>query len=361
MPHTAAADDEPDERSVVHGSPLTPDIRENETKLKAQKGNFVVVPIPISNPTVGTGLVAGGAYFYGQTESKKAVQPASVTAAAGFYTDTDNYGYGIVQQNYWNENRWRLTGAVGYANLDLELLPNNNTGNAQDLRWLVDGAFSYAKIARRVGGHWYVGAQLRYVDVNQGLASSLTGASLDSSPDIRSTGIGATFEYDDRDMPINTYRGKHFHAEMLFNDKALGSSNTYQSYTLGYSAYHELSASWVLAWEAEACTKVQTVPIWDACRIDLRGFSATSYLGRQSASAQLEARWRMNRRWGFVGFAGAGYVGGTLDDVREREAIPSYGIGVRFTVLPAKRINLRIDFARSTDSDAIHVAVGEAF
>jgi hypothetical protein len=30
-------------------------------------------------------------------------------------------------------------------------------------------------------------------------------------------------------------------------------------------------------------------------------------------------------------------------------------------VLAAKRINLRLDYARSTDSDAIHVSVGEAF
>jgi len=47
--------------------------------------------------------------------------------------------------------------------------------------------------------------------------------------------------------------------------------------------------------------------------------------------------------------------------IRENEAIPSYGVGVRFMVLPAKRINLRIDFAKSVDSDAVHVSVGEAF
>jgi len=50
-----------------------------------------------------------------------------------------------------------------------------------------------------------------------------------------------------------------------------------------------------------------------------------------------------------------------LSSVREDEPIPSYGAGVRFMVLGAKRINLRLDYARSTDSDAIHVSVGEAF
>ena len=43
---------------------IAPDIREDETRLKLQRGDFVVVPIPISNPTLESGLVAGAAYFY---------------------------------------------------------------------------------------------------------------------------------------------------------------------------------------------------------------------------------------------------------------------------------------------------------
>ena len=35
-----------------------PDVRSDDTKLKLQKGDFVAVPIPISNPTFDTGLVA---------------------------------------------------------------------------------------------------------------------------------------------------------------------------------------------------------------------------------------------------------------------------------------------------------------
>ena len=80
-----------------------------------------------------------------------------------------------------------------------------------------------------------------------------------------------------------------------------------------------------------------------------------------SSSGQAEARWQPTKRWGLVGFAGAGYVGSSFNGIREHEAIPSYGVGLRFMVLKAKRINLRLDYARSTDSDAIHFSVGEAF
>jgi len=44
-------------------SGIAPDLREDDTILKLQKHDFVVVPVPIVTPTIGSGLVVGGAYF----------------------------------------------------------------------------------------------------------------------------------------------------------------------------------------------------------------------------------------------------------------------------------------------------------
>jgi len=93
-----AQDDKADTRPGI-----APDIREDETRLKLQRGDFVIVPIPISNPTLGSGLVAGAAYFYAQTEEQKKRQPASVTATAAMYTSNDSRAFAVVQQNYWRE------------------------------------------------------------------------------------------------------------------------------------------------------------------------------------------------------------------------------------------------------------------
>ena len=78
---------------------ITPDIRSDDTNLKIQRGNYVVVPIPISNPTLDTGLIAGAAYFYPQTEKQQSEQPASVTAAVAMYTSNDSRALAIAQQN----------------------------------------------------------------------------------------------------------------------------------------------------------------------------------------------------------------------------------------------------------------------
>ena len=80
---------------------IAPDIREDDSKLKAQHGNFVAVPIPFSNPTLDSGLVAGAAYFYPQSPDEKKIEPASVTALGAMYSSNDSKALGLAQQNYW--------------------------------------------------------------------------------------------------------------------------------------------------------------------------------------------------------------------------------------------------------------------
>ncbi len=341
---------------------IAPDIRDDETTLKVQRGNFVVVPIPISNPTLDTGLVAGAAYFYPQSAEQKKTQPASLTAAAGLYTSNDSKAFGIAQQNYWKDDKWRFTGMVGAADLRLTLLAPDGSDDGTSVDWRIQGAFLFAKLATRLRGNWYGGIFTRRIDADQSIAIDVDNASTEFDiGDVTSAGWGAILEYDSRDNPFNSSDGRYFKLDALFNDEAIGSSSTYQSYGAAYRSYHKLTDTVVLAWEVQGCQRGGMAPLWDACTVKLRGFSATDYLGKVSTSGQAEARWQLSTRWGLVGFAGAGYVGSSFSGIREHEAIPSYGAGLRFIVLKAKRINLRLDYARSTDSDAIHFSVGEAF
>ncbi|HEX5787450.1 MAG TPA: hypothetical protein VFY03_04685 [Woeseiaceae bacterium] len=350
-----------DSASVDTRPPVAPDIREDETELKLQRGNLVVVPIPISNPTLETGLVAGAAWFYGQSPEQAAEQPASLTAAAGLYTSNDSRALILGQQNYWSGNRWRFTGAVGAADLNLTLPVPGDSGQETETDWQVEGAFVFAKVARRFAGDWYGGGQLRAIDADQAFGEAQPDDGFDVDASINTAGIGLLVEYDNRDMPINSYSGRYFKLDVLFNYDVLGGDSTYQNYSATLRAYRELRTGLVFAWEARACNRSGQAPLWDACTIPLRGFSATDYLGKVSAAGQAEIRWQVSPRWGAVGFAGAGFTARAFNERGEDDTIPSYGAGIRFMVLPAKRVNLRVDFARSKDSDAIHVSVGEAF
>jgi hypothetical protein len=41
--------------------------------------------------------------------------------------------------------------------------------------------------------------------------------------------------------------------------------------------------------------------------------------------------------------------------------LPAGGFGVRFAVIPERRVNARLDFAWGIDSFAVYFALGEAF
>jgi len=362
VPALIAADALAEEGTADTRQGIAPDIREDDTKLKIQKGDTVIVPIPMSNPTLGTGLIVGGAYFYPQTEEQAKKQPASLTGAGAMYTSNDSRALVLAQQNYWKEDRWRFTGVIGAADVRLELLASDETSGGTRVDYRVGGPLLYTQLSRRIKGDWYGGMKYRLIHAAQAIEA---GTDTDSSGfdlnDVTSSGLGLTFEYDSRDLPMNSYDGGHFKIEGLFNAKALGGDNDYQSYSTYVRVYRSLTDSVVLAWEAQGCLREGSVPLWDACTVKLRGFAATDYLGKTSLSTQIEARWKISKHWGLVGFGGVGDVGDSFSGLSDNENIPSYGLGIRFMVLQSKRINMRIDFARSDDSDAVYLSVGEAF
>ena len=156
-----------------------------------QRGNFVIVPIPISDPTLGEGLIGGAAYFNTQTEEEQDKQPASLTAAAGMYTSNDSRAFGLAQQNYWKDNRWRFTGAVGAADLRLSLLAPDESVSGVNLDWRINGKFLFAKLARRLAGHWHIGGLTRLIDARQTIETEV--GSLDFDSDAVHVSVGEAF------------------------------------------------------------------------------------------------------------------------------------------------------------------------
>jgi hypothetical protein len=358
----------PEEHPVDTDLPVEgiPDLTEESSRFKflsKKPKNLLIVPIPMSSPTFGTGLILGGAYFYPQTEEQESAQPASFTGAAAGYTDNKSWFGGVMQQNYWNEDRWRFTGAAGYLDFKLDLKPPD-TGDSESrpADWLVNGAFIQARISRKLWGNWYLGVTGRYLDISQAIDLNEEDDDFNLQSDISSAGVGLNLDFDSRDLPSNPFSGRYLELKAMTSNQSETDAGSYQSYKARFRSYHQLADPLVVAWDVSACSKSGRIPLWDTCRLALRGFSATDYLSMQSMYAQAEVRWRFFRKWGMVAFAGAGRVYDAFGDRGEDETIPSYGVGIRFMLLESQRINLRIDYARSDHgNEAWYLAVTEAF
>jgi len=359
---------EPEESTVATELPVeaVPDPDEEETKfkiLKKKPKNLLLVPIPTSSPTFGTGLILAGAYFYPQTEEQKNAQPASFTGAAAGYTSNDSWAAGVMQQNYWKEDTWRFTGVAAYLDLKLGLIPPDSENIAEkSVDWLVNGSFFQARISRKLRGNWYLGLSARYLDISQAIDLDVEDDGFNAESDISAPGVGVHLDFDSRDMPSNAFKGRYLELKAIGSHQSDSEADSYQSYHARFRSYHPLRDSLVLAWEINGCARGGQVPLWDTCRLGLRGFPATDYLGKKSVYAQAELRWRFYKRWGVVGFAGAGRVNDTFGRFGEDETIPSYGVGIRFMVLESQRINVRVDYARSDKgNEAWYLSVTEAF
>lgn len=359
---------DPEESTVAADLPVeaVPDPDEEETKFKLLKKmpkNLLLVPIPTSSPTFGTGLILGGAYFYPQTEEQKNAQPASFTGAAAGYTSNDSWAAGVMQQNYWKEDTWRFTGVAAYLDLKLGLIPPDSENTAEkSVDWLVNGSFFQARISRKLWGNWYLGLSARYLDISQAIDLDVEDDGFNVESNISAPGVGIHLDYDSRDLPSNAFQGRYLELKAIGSHQSDSEADSYQSYHARFRSYHPLRDSLVLAWEINGCARGGQVPLWDTCRLGLRGFPATDYLGKKSVYAQAELRWRFYKRWGVVGFAGAGRMNDTFGRHGEDETIPSYGVGIRFMVLESQRINVRVDYARSNKgNEAWYLSVTEAF
>ena len=363
----AIADGSDPDKTLKPSEPSVSTSAEKSSKFKLfskKPKNLLIVPIPTSDPTFGTGLILGGAYFYKQTEQQKESQPASFTGAAAGYTDNESWFAGVMQQNYWKQDKWRFTGIAGYLNLKLGLNPGvDNDNNTDPVEWLVDGSFIQARLSRRLKGHWYLGVTSRYLDISQTIGMNVEeDDDFNLKSEITAVGVGLNLDFDSRDMPSNPYQGRYFELKAMVNNQSGSESESYQSYRARYRSYHSLSTPLVLAWEINGCSKSGQIPLWDTCRLALRGFPGTEYLGKQSLYAQAEIRWRFYKRWGMVAFAGAGQVDDTFGTSAKNDTIPSYGLGLRFMVLESQRINVRLDYARSDKGNsAWYLSVTEAF
>jgi hypothetical protein len=333
--------------------------------LSKKPKNLLLVPIPTSSPTFGTGLILGGAYFYPQTEAQKEAQPASFTGAAAGYTSNDSWVAGVMQQNYWKKDRWRFTGVAAYLDLKLNLIPTGSSDDTdKSLDWLVNGSLFQARISRKIRGHWYLGVSARYLDISQAIGLDVEDEEGDFNieSEISALGVGVHLDFDSRDLPSNAFKGRYLELKAIGSYVSESKGDNYQSYHARFRSYHPLRDNLVLAWEVNGCSRSGQVPLWDTCRLGLRGFPATDYLGMQSLYGQAEIRWRIYKKWGVVGFAGAGRMNETLGKYGEDETIPSYGVGIRFMVMESQRINVRVDYARSDKgNEAWYLSVTEAF
>ena len=323
---------------------------------------FAGVPVPNYSDVLGVSLGVVGMAYYKLDRHDDALPP-SATGVFGFYSENNSWIGAAFQKLHYDHDNWRGLFAAGSGSVKYQFNPASLAPGLPDvfIDYTTATDFVAGAGSRRVWDRLYAGV------------GALTWSALVSTADgrfevaeERYTGVVLTAEWDGRDNIMQPTDGHGASARWRVYDEAFGSDATFGMVSLEAAAYRSVGDSTrVIAARALGEIGVGDVP-FSAQNIvsgtrNLRGYSDGRHRGERLYMAEVEYRWNFHGRWGATAFTGVAFVTGRGESVRLADALPAVGLGLRYRMVEAYRINARVDVAWGDGDQGIYVAVGEAF
>jgi hypothetical protein len=345
--------------------------KSEQGKPSSPKGSFVIAPLPISSPALGTGIIPVVGYIF-PFRRDDTVSPPSVVGVAGLATNNGSRGFAAYADLYMKQKTYRVSAAYVRGNLNYNLygvgLIAGNAGLKLPLSQT--GQVLRAEALRRVGWDFFLG--LRFWTGSSDIVRRATSetSTVTDPPDLGlHTALRALGLRLNRETTPNRFHptsGTLLDFTSDFFSEALGSKYTFQAYRFTFNKYGSISEKQVLAYNLFVCGTGGTPPFYANCiygaNNELRGYTAGRYIDRYMFATQLEYRLSLPKRFGLVGFGGVGEVApGGSHAFRVNSLLPGAGGGVRFQLSKIYRVNVRADFARGKDTWTWSMGVGEAF
>lgn len=336
---------------------------------------FVAVPLITNNPVMGTGFGGLGMYFF-KLKKDDEESPPSLISLYGIYSTNNSYIIAPFGRFFWNENKNRGAFGIGTLRMNNDFLYDEE-GNDLRLVYSEIRTFMSTEFSRKVIGDFYLG--LLYLgtktsykfDQGSDEENEFTKDFFEQNgiEDNFVSSIGLNFSFDNRDYPYYPTRGLSFSVRPKLNADWLGSDNNYVDIDYSFNYFYSFIENKILAIKLSGGFAFGDVPFDGyqnyGLRNSLRGYETGKYKGRHMIALQAEYRWRFYRKWGAVFFAGTGSVWGNENNGEEefeRDWLPSAGMGLRFMVSKAKKINIRLDYAIGVDgNEGLYFGVMEAF
>ncbi|MFW2372423.1 MAG: BamA/TamA family outer membrane protein [Gammaproteobacteria bacterium] len=340
--------------------------RANEVKVAAGKqGTWLPVPIPVSNPTIGSGLQAALLYLHPH-ESEDTTVPHATSGIVGMYTDSDSWLAGGFHDGSWKEDlyRFRVIAGTGEFNLDFYGIGEGSSLRDNPVPYALSSDILLTQLLRRFPGsdNWYFG--MRYMAINSNVvfdfSTSIPGLP-PISDDMTTSSLGFMLSYDSRDDNYYPTSGSHAEVVWMRDSEAWGSDFEFNKASSYYNYYYPFSAKDTLALRATLSDSDGDIPFYLLPHLNLRGFPTGRYKDNSSISGHVEWRRKFHPRWGFIVFYEAGTIADTVNTLFEFETITSYGGGLRWQVSKDNKLHLGIDVGYSDGESAVYVQVGEKF
>jgi hypothetical protein len=345
------------------------------SKDSSRRGSFVLLPALSSAPE--TGLEFGGA------------------ALLSFYTDTldrdtrvsNIFGYSTIttkgqtklslNASYWTpQNKFHYTASISYYNYPYNFYGIGNNTRLADVEHVSEKRYKISFAGEGLVGNYvylgYVAGFTKYFyeyDENRDF--------IINNPDVQDKHggpnfyAGPSFTFDTRNN--NTYTTKGMIISAYYNIMhGVYSNNSYKGgfFNVEYSQFFLLAKKLVLGLDVQeqsltgSRSPFYLLPEMGSDEM-MRGYYGGRYRDRNFIAGQTELRYRIDDRFGVVGFVGTGEVFHT--DFSLPQLKPNYGGGVRYFFDVQKGLAIRLDYgvgAKPTGEpreSGFYIALGQSF
>lgn len=326
-------------------------------------------PLPVVYYTPESGLFFGVSLLYNfYIDREKPINASQIQLAAG-YTTKDQLLIFLPFQLYWNKNKWRSTGELGFYNYAYPFYGIGNN-NEQDVSTTYRALFPRLRVfyLKEVKPNLYAGARywfenydiIKWEDNGNFIQSEIEGAT-----DNRTSGIGPALIYDTRDGIYYPTKGHYLESYIELNNTYTGSTHNYGAISFDYAYYYPLFDKTVIAGNAFSLSNFGTVPFNRLAQLGgnkkMRGYFQGFFQDKKLLLGQLEIRQELFWRFGVVAFGSVGQVAEKFDEFGMDRWNYAGGAGLRFRFDMKKKINVRLDYAVGNNSSGFYISFNEAF
>jgi hypothetical protein len=327
-----------------------------------QKGSWVFVPIPVSNPTFGNGLQLGALYL----NAPNGDEPPATSGVGAMVTDNGTRLAAAFRNQSFDHDRFRLTALLGGGQFAAKFygIGANSIFADHPVEYRFNGeALALDGLMRVVPAlDWFVGLNL------QQAASKITFDAPDiAAPlppltgQIRLAGIGPEALYDSRDDNTYPTHGEYLLLRWVGYAGSWGNQSTFGKGDLDLRFFRSLTPKLVLALRGQFQTASDATPFFALPSLNLPGVSADRYRDSRALAASAELRYAFLPRWGVMAFLDAGRIGDTTGALSGAPTVVSYGAGVRWQASAERRLYLSVDASFGNAGRTVFIQVGENF
>ncbi len=332
-------------------------------KVLGKDSRIVPVPIPISNPTIGTGLAAALLYLHPK-DSKTPDSPNSTTGAFVMYTSSESWAVSAFHDGYYMDDRLRVRvpALYGEFNLDFFGIGNDSPLKENPIEYqALSGAFVPRVLYGLPWNNWYAGGQYKLLNVDIKFGNSdIESNALGAGGQTQTAGLGLVTVYDSRDSNFWPSSGSWLELTATPFGSYAGGDFDYFKVVTKFAQYFPLRDSVTLVYRLDGQFVDGVAPFWDLSRIRLRGYAGGQLLDKIAITGQAEVRWNFYGRWTATAFGGGGRIADAVNELWDAENNFAGGVGLRYMLVEEQKLSIGIDFAFARDrSVAFYFQVGD--